>query len=161
MLHLVVLPKVVDDFFTHLIAGPQSERGVECRHFVVLVLRPLLEWVIVTLGADHTHAEKDLGCFLHGRLWIASYTEEIRGWAFVRSATTRKQLACHLVVGLVGGDGLADPFVERVHAFFAQIFAVGLQQVAPLQCPMVHEGRTRNQLVDHAAALDFGVRGIR
>jgi hypothetical protein len=55
VLHVEILPLVVEDLFAHFVTRPETDCREEGRHFVVLVLRPALERMVVALGAHHPY----------------------------------------------------------------------------------------------------------
>src|SRR5438876_12408337 len=129
MFHLIVGALVEDDFLAYFISRANADSGEECGHLIVLILRPSLEGMIVTLRADHADAQENLGGLFHRRLGLARNAEEIRRGIVVGAAARGEQLAHNLVVWFVGRDGVADPLPEFVRALYAKILAAGLPQV--------------------------------
>ena len=156
MQELVVVPLEVDDLLVAVEAGLHAHRREKRRQLEVLVLRPAFERVVVALGADHPHAEKQLRGRLHSQFWIVIDAIEIGGRGLVGAADRREQFTHEFVVGLVVGDGVADPLAECPHALLAKVLAIGLQQVAPFERPVVHISRAAQQLVDQPPPLGAG-----
>ena len=148
VLHFIVGTLIVDDFFADFVARTEPDYREEGGHLVVLILSPLLEGVIMALGANHADPEEDLGGFFHGGFGFAGGAKVVGGGVVVRGAATGEEFASHLVVRLVGGDGLVDPFAETEGAFFTEELAGGLEEIAPFDGPMVGVGGARDQFVD-------------
>ncbi len=110
----------------------------------------------MALRAHHANAEENLRSLLHGGLGIARHAVEVGRGIVIGAAARLEHFAHHAVVGLVLRDGIADPLAELVGALLAEVFPVILQQVSPLQGPVIDKRGARDQLVDQGAALGFG-----
>ena len=110
--------------------------------------------MVVTLSTDHADAQEDLGRLLHCHLWVVIDPVKVSGRILVGAAGGCDQLAHQLVVGAVARDRIADPLAEGPSALLAQILAVTLQQVAPLQGPVINKLLALHQIIDEAAALE-------
>src|SRR5262249_39663381 len=72
---------------------------------------------------------------------------------FGAAAVGGDQLTDKLVVGLVGGDAVAQPAVEAPSSLIAQVFELDLEQIAPLHGPEIGILRSCQKGVDHVGAL--------
>ena len=137
------------------VAGPvpDAHLGKERAQLEILFVRPLLKGMVVAVRADKTDAQEELRRGLHLGVGLVGDQEVVGGRIVVVAAPRREQLVDELVVRIVLGHGLAHPVAEAPHAFLAQKLAIALEQVAPLQRPVVHVLRPFHQLPDQTGAF--------
>src|ERR1051325_5429872 len=104
--------------------------------FVILVLRPPFEWVVVAFIAIETHAEEGLANVFSNFAGLAQNAVVIDRRIFVGVAFGEQDFADEFVVGLVFADRLADPIFILPDRFLAERFAAALQEVGPFVGPI-------------------------
>ena len=112
----------------------------------------------VAPGAQHPHADEDLRDSFE-RLVRVLADQVIRASGIVgRTTPTDQQLPGHLVERHVRRDRVADPFAEGIRRRFTQSHARVLQQIAPLQRPVIDELGPSEQGINGLGPLaGFGV----
>jgi hypothetical protein len=83
---------------------------------VVIILRPLIEWMIVAPGTLQARSEKYLGNRLGPCLGIAQCTIEIGGRIDVSVAPRRDEFTSKFIKRLAVRDALANPIVKNLDA---------------------------------------------
>ena len=127
-------------------------------HLVVVHLRPFIERMVVTLGADHAGAEKDLGGHRHViERHVVIADVEADGAVLVGFAVRRDGFTHQLIVGLVVTQALLEPpgvGIESRHALTAaDHVALEAQDVGPVVVEVLHVAFTGEESVDQLAAL--------
>src|SRR5262249_22431624 len=132
-----------------------EERG----QAVVVVLAPDLERMMVALGALHADAEEYLRRRLGEVLWRLVHEIERHRAARVQVALRQDQLAHHAIGRAVLAQRLLEPGVEAVDTLLAEHAAMGPQQIAPLDRPVIHVLGPIKQAVDQLGTLAWLLRG--
>ena len=142
---VVVAAAVLQNFVAH----PRKH----VRPVVVIVLRPLVERMIVALGAAQLGSEENLRHGLGAGDGLANRAIKIRRRIEIAAAARGDQFARELVERLVLGDALANPAVERLDAFTVEQAFLGAQQIGPFERPEIGELRAFEQPVDQPGAF--------
>ena len=146
-----------DDFLADLALLETHLREVSAQ-LVILVLRPLLERMVVTLVAVEAHAQESLRDILGHLARLAEHAEIVHRRILVAAAFRSEQRADELVVGRIVRDLLANPVAIQPHGFLAEVLAVALEQVRPFVRPELDVIIAAEQFIDELLALLFARR---
>ena len=130
------------------------EGSKERRQPVVVVLAPFLVGMVMALGALQAHAEEDLPHVLHALLLPSHVSEPGHGRVIPDGSGSGQDVPNKFIVGLVGLEGLADPFVESVgfRAMFV-VPALVSQDGSPLSRKVVGIVTALKECVDDPGAF--------
>src|SRR5258706_2495451 len=112
MLVVAVLPSILQDFVLH----PRKNAGP----IEIIVLRPTVERVIVTLGALQARAQEELSGGLGPRHCVAAGPIKIGGGILISAAARAKNIAHELIDRFILSDALANPVIKCVASFTVQ-----------------------------------------
>ena len=102
----------------------------------------------MTAGAQHPDATEDLGGPLQCVVGVIAHGIESRSGTFRDTPLSAENFASELVKRPVGGHRFAEPLPEGKHRRIAQLRPTVLQQVSPLQRPLVNERLGPEQLLN-------------
>ncbi len=134
----------------------QLELGEVRRHFVVLILGPPFEGVVVTFVAVEPGRQKEMSRILHRLGRFAENLVVGSGRIFLVRTAGRENLAGKGVVGRIVFYLLLNPFPQHLGADRTEKLPVDLQKVGPLVRPMLDKVRTADQLVHKLITLHPG-----
>ena len=128
---------------------------------IVLILRPALERVIVTLVAVEPGRQKQVRRVLHRLRRITENLVVTRSRILPIRSGRRQDLPHKLIVRHVRRHPLANPVPQQRRTFPAQKLAVHLQQIRPLVRPVVNELRRPDQPVNQFIPLQARIPPVR
>ena len=132
----------------------QADLGkVSCR-FVVLVLGPTFEGVVVAFVAVEPNGQEQMGGVLDGFFGRAQDLVIGCGGVFAIRARGSEDLVSELVVGFVGRKAVADPIFEFGCTFFTEELRVDLEQIGPFVGPVIDEPIAADEFIDNTIAFD-------
>src|SRR5207247_575951 len=104
-------------------------RTEEGRELIEVVLAPFLVWVMVTAGAFEPRAKEELTEHRREIGGFAPVAIDHGGTVAMVCALGKEDFTHELIIGLVQPETVAQPLVEREHAFYAHAVGVGLKQI--------------------------------
>src|SRR5262249_31391625 len=128
--------------------------------FIVLSLRPALEWVIVALVTVEAHRQEQLCCVFDQSAGFTLNLIIAGRWVLQVRPASRQDVVDELVVGLVAGDGFADVLAKGGRSLLPEKLAIDLEKVRPFVRPVLDELRTGDQFVDEGFPLDVAMPAV-
>ena len=126
----------------------EGNTGKIRRHFVVLILGPALERVIVALVAIESGCQKEMSGVLHDGIGLAQ-DFVVRGRrVFLVRSLGRENLARERVIRGIGFNLVSDPIAEQRSTFGPEKLAIDLQQVGPLVGPVIHKLTVAHEVIN-------------
>ena len=160
VLHLAAAA-VIDDLLAGINPLLAPDLREERRPAVVVVHRPAIEGVVVTLGTLEAHSHEDLGHVLGKLQRVALHLVEVGRRRRETAALGREHVDHDFVEGTIRGDLVAKPSVIKQGGLVGDAEAEirirpNLEQLGPFHHPHLGELLPLQEFVDHLAPL----RGI-
>ena len=154
MLHVAV-GAVIDDVIARVLALLAADLREEVREAVVVVHRPAVERMIVTLRALDAHAHEDLRGVLGDLQGVGRHLIIVRRRLAERAAVGDEELAHNLVDRDVGKHLVAQPVEVGERRLLAELILprTNLEQLGELHHPQVRELGPVQERLDEMLAL--------
>ena len=145
--------RATDLCITSLLSLLQLCLGEECRRLEILILRPTLKRMVVTLIAVEPHPQEEMRGVLHHQLRVAEDLVIRRRWVCLVGTGAGQDLAGKLIVGPIFSNRLTNPLPEARGPLGTQKLTVHLEQIRPLVCPILDILGARQETIDHLLPL--------